>query len=98
MADDGNSYTFRRSVSQRRTYQSCGYKWLLRYGQGLRQRQEPGRFAFGNVMQQTADEIVLAAGALTPAEAAASFENRWAKFEHADCSWPKTKGWGWYRE
>src|SRR5438552_1010948 len=102
-------YDFPRSVSQRREYRACGYKWFLHRMQGLRMRHEPGRFAFGDVMQAVADHIVLGGGTVTPAAAQEYFDAVWLLLPLVSAlrdaagypnepTWPKTKGWGWYRE
>jgi hypothetical protein len=66
-------FDFRRSVSQRRTYRSCGYKYLLDYGQGWRSKLLKGQYAFGNVMELVATGI--ACGLITTADEAERYFN-----------------------
>lgn len=86
-----SEYKFRRSVSQRRTYRKCGYKWLLHYVQHWRLIKDRGQWVFGHVMEDVATGI--AAGWLTtPNEAAWYFAVQWQALDPATVEWsPRVK-------
>lgn len=84
-------WEFARSTSQRRTYRSCGYKYLLQYAFGWKPRFEKGSYEFGHVMERLA--TVIAIGWVTDAaEAAALFRYAWW-LDASEFEWTKTQGW-----
>lgn len=83
---------FRRSTSQRRTYRSCGQKWLLRYGQGWQAKYRRGTYAFGDACQTVLDNLVT--GVVTPDTAGALFSQLWAPFEKdPSLTWTSRASW-----
>lgn len=80
MTQPVNGYAFRRSVSQLRTYRTCGVKWLLQYSHGWSSVAQRGTYAFGDVVQAVA-EAILTGKAPTADEAAALFTQLWVPFK-----------------
>lgn len=91
-------FNFPRSTSQRRTYRECGYKYLLKYGQGWGQRQNKGRYRFGDVMQYVAD-MIITGQVESPSDAEAAFLRGWdwVKAEGDALWWSKKHTWDYLR-
>jgi PD-(D/E)XK nuclease superfamily len=91
-------WEFARSTSQRRTYRTCGYKFLLSYGYGWEAKLLLGRYAMGNVLERLATLIAL--GIITdPNEAERYFVAAWIfAIDAEQCEWTKTQDWTFYLE
>jgi len=84
-------------VSQRRTFRSCGYKWLFNYLQGWRSRQTRAVMVLGSVMEQIASAI--ACGWVTTADdAEAGFLLAWDMLDRSTVEWSVRNTWEAFRD
>jgi len=80
------NYDFRRSCSQRDTYMTCPYKWLLHYLQGWRPKYDKGQWVFGRIFENLA--TCIAAGLVTDsAEAVRLFQGAWYWLDPTTIEW-----------
>jgi PD-(D/E)XK nuclease superfamily len=79
------AFDFPRSISQRRAYRGCNYKWLLRYRDGWERTIKKGTYAFGDAWQ-VAVESVLKGEASSPEGMYTRFMVEWDKVAREDAA------------
>ncbi|MCS7051119.1 MAG: PD-(D/E)XK nuclease family protein, partial [Thermomicrobium sp.] len=95
-----------RSTSQRRTYKTCGQKYLYQYSARWRPVQERAGFVFGKVMHSVAAFAVARnckqyewSADMPDAETPEMlFGMLWERVrDRSDVQWTKTRGWDYYK-